>query len=121
MGRILIVDDDKDIRNIFKRAFENAGHEVITANNGRVCEELYEEQNPDVIVLDIIMPEQEGIETILNLKRINSNVKIIAISGGGMGGAFNYLNNARKFGAKAVFEKPVNHEKLINQIELLLQ
>ncbi|MFK5854689.1 MAG: response regulator [Bacteroidota bacterium] len=120
MARILVVDDDKDIRNVFQRAFENAGHEVFIAEDGKVCELLYEKHLPDIVILDIIMPAQEGIETILNLKAKHDNVKIIAISGGGLGVAENYLDNALKFGAKAVFEKPVNHNELLKEIDLLL-
>ena len=120
MGKILVVDDDSEIRNVFKRAFENAGHEVIIAENGSVCEFMYKKHNPDIIVLDILMPEQEGIETILNLKATNNNIKIIAVSGGGMGGANNYLDNALKLGAVAIFEKPVNHNEIIDEINLLL-
>lgn len=120
MSKILVVDDDMEIRNVFKRAFENAGNEVITAKNGRVCELMYKEHIPDIIVLDIIMPDQEGIETIINLVAINKNVKIIAVSGGGMGGANNYLDNALKFGAKSIFEKPVSHNEIIDEINLLL-
>jgi len=120
MGKILVVDDDKDIRSVFKRAFENAGHEVIVADNGITGEQMYYEHKPDIVVLDIIMPDQEGIETILKLKSADNDVKIIAVSGGGMGGADNYLDNALKFGAKAVFEKPVNHNNLIEKINLIL-
>jgi len=120
MGKILVVDDDSEIRNVFKRAFENAGHEVIIAENGRVCEILNHKHNPDIIILDIIMPDQEGIETIINLKASNNNIKIIAVSGGGMGGANNYLDNALKFGAKAIFEKPINPDEIIDKINLLL-
>jgi len=121
MGKILVVDDDSEIRSVFKRAFENAGHEVFLAENGRVCEIMYQKHSPDIIVLDIIMPDQEGIETILNLKATNNDVKIIAVSGGGMGGANNYLDNALKFGAIAIFEKPVNHNEIIDKIDLLLR
>ena len=66
------------------------------------------------------MPEQEGIATMLQLKAIDNDVKIIAVSVGGMGNAIDYLDNALKLGAKAVFEKPVNLQKLINKVDLLL-
>jgi len=120
MGEILVVDDDQTIRDVFKRALENSGYEVIVAINGMECQEMYLKHNPDIIILDIIMPEQEGIETILRLKATDKNVKIIAVSGGGMGSAFGYLDNALKLGAKAAFEKPVNLKELIKKVNSLL-
>jgi len=104
MGKILVVDDEQNIREVLKRALENVGHDVLIAKNGIEGQELYLENNPDVVILDIIMPEQEGIETILKLKATDRNVKIIAVSGGGMGNAVNYLDNALKLGAKAAYE-----------------
>ncbi len=120
MGLILVIDDEQNIRDVLKRAIENKGHEVIVAKNGIEGQKMHLEYNPDVVILDIIMPEQEGIETILKLKAADKKVKIIAVSGGGMGNAVNYLDNALKLGAKAAYEKPVNISELINKINSLL-
>lgn len=120
MGKVLIIDDDENIRNVFKRAFEKANHKVLVAENGRVGENNYIQHKPDIIILDILMPEQEGIETILRLKAYDHNVKIIAISGGGLGSANNYLDNALKFGARFAIEKPVIISELVKKVELLL-
>ena len=119
MGRVLVVDDEQNIRDVFKRALVNAGHDVIVAENGKIAQRMYEEHNPDIVILDIIMPEQEGIETIIKLVASDSDVKIIAVSGGGMGSANNYLTSAVKLGAKAAFEKPVNLSDLIDKVNLL--
>ena len=119
MGKILVVDDEQNIRDVFKRALENAGHDVIVAKNGTMGEQMYINNSPDIVILDIIMPEQEGIETILKLKAVDNDVKIIAVSGGGMGSANNYLDNALKLGAKAAFEKPVNLSNLVDKVNLL--
>ena len=121
MSKILVVDDEENIRNIFKRALEKADHEVIVAKNGIEGERKYIEHKPNVIILDILMPEQEGIETILKLKAFDRNIKIIAISGGGMGSANNYLDNALKLGAKVAIEKPVVLTELVKKVELLLK
>lgn len=120
MGKVLVVDDEQNIRNIFKRALEKANHEVLVAENGRVGEKEYIKHKPDVVILDILMPEQEGIETILRLKAFDHNIKIIAISGGGLGSANNYLDNALKFGAKLALEKPIIISELVKKVELLL-
>lgn len=121
MAKILVVDDEQNIRDVLKRAFENVGYDVLVAKNGIEGQELYLEHNPDVVILDIIMPEQEGIETILKLKAADKNVKIVAVSGGGMGNAINYLDNALKLGAKAAYEKPVNIKELIGRVNSLLK
>lgn len=121
MGKILVVDDEENIRNVFRRALEKVNHEVIVAENGSVGEQQYLHHKPDVVILDILMPTQEGIETILNLKAYNNSIKIIAISGGGLGSAYNYLDNALKLGAKFALEKPVNITELINKVEILLK
>ncbi len=120
MGKILIIDDEENIRHVFKRALEKANHDVIVAENGRIGEYLYIQQSPDVIILDILMPEQEGIETILRLVAYDQNVKIIAISGGGLGNVNNYLDNALKFGATFALEKPIDIKELVNKVNTLL-
>jgi len=121
MGIVLVVDDEQNIRDVLKRALENKGHEVIVARNGIEGNDMYLKHNPDVVILDIIMPEQEGIETLMKLKAVDKNVKIIAVSGGGMGSAENYLDNALKLGAKAAYEKPVNIGELTNKVNSLLK
>lgn len=121
MKKILVIDDDENIRNIFGRALTENNYLVIQAENGAIGEQVFKEENPDLIILDIIMPEQEGIETLLNIRNINPDIKIIAVSGGGMGSAFSYLDNAIKLGASAAFQKPIDLQKLINKVELLLQ
>lgn len=120
MGKILIVDDEENIRTIFRRALEKENHSVLVAENGKTGEQLYISHNPDLIILDILMPEQEGIETILRLKSYDHEVKIIAISGGGFGNANNYLDNALKLGAIVALEKPVVISELVKQVEKLL-
>lgn len=120
MAKVLIIDDEDNIRTVFKRALEKENHEVIVAENGKVGEHNYIKHKPDVIVLDILMPEQEGIETILRLKAYDDEVKIIAISGGGLGNANNYLDNALKLGAMVALAKPVIISELIKKINMLL-
>lgn len=119
MGKILIVDDEQQICEVFKRALTNAGHEVIVSHEGFTAQQMFMEQNPDIVILDIIMPVQEGIETIIKMKAVDNNVKIIAVSGGGIGNANNYLNNALKLGASAAFEKPVSLDELLKKVNLL--
>ncbi len=120
MGKILVIDDEDNIRNIFKRALEKENHIVSVAENGKIGEDKYKQDKYDIVILDILMPDQEGIETILHLIAINSKAKIIAISGGGMGSANNYLDNALKLGASFAFEKPVIISDLLKKVALLI-
>jgi DNA-binding response OmpR family regulator len=112
MARILVIDDDRDVREMLRRILEHDGHEVIEASNGEAGVRLYRERPADVVITDIIMPEKEGIETIRDLRRENPQIKIIAISGGGRIGPSDYLNAARMLGAKKTFSKPFSRQEL---------
>jgi CheY-like chemotaxis protein len=79
MRRILVIDDDDLVRDILAEA----GYEVASAKDGGGGIESYRKQRPDLIVTDIIMPDQDGISAIVELRRLAPNIPIIAISGGG--------------------------------------
>lgn len=120
MGRVLIVDDDDQVRAVLRRTLEGGGHQVTDAPDGKAGARLYRQQPADLILMDIIMPEQEGLETIQELRRDFPDVKIIAISGGGRGSAANYLVLARKLGADLALEKPISHQDLLRAVDRLL-
>lgn len=121
MARILIIDDDVEIREMLKEVFEQEGYETIIAPDGEVAVRYYREKQTDVVITDIIMPEKEGIETIMELKQEFPDVKIIAISGGGRISPDNYLKMAKDFGAMRTFTKPVRIEKLLEAVEEVLK
>ncbi|MCP4291248.1 MAG: response regulator [bacterium] len=120
MARILLVDDDRQIRDMLKMTLERGGHEVVEAEDGVQAIEKYEPTQMDLVITDIVMPEKEGIETIMELRGIDPEVKIIAISGGGRINPSDYLNWARRFGVKHTFTKPVERNALLQAIEELL-
>ena len=120
MSRILIVDDDEQIRHLFRRILEENGHHVYTAADGVEGVKLFKAELPDLILLDIIMPNKEGIEVIREIISEYKDAKIIAISGGGRGNAKDYLSFAQDFGAKFIIEKPVSPEKLIEAVNNVL-
>lgn len=120
MPRILVVDDDLQIRQVFRRILENAGYEVDEAEDGRSAVLRYRIQPPDLILLDIIMPEQEGLATIIELKKSEPGIKIIAISGGGAMTPEDYLSTARLLGAALSLEKPVEATELLEAVASLL-
>ncbi len=121
MARILIVDDETDLRGMFKMLFESNGYEVIEASNGNEAIELYRSSPVDLIIMDVFMPEKEGIETILELTSEFPDVNVIAISGGGKVGTRDCLDSALEFGAKRVFTKPVTADRLLRAVEQILK
>ena len=105
MATILVIDDQEPIRALLRAALEGEGHEVLEASNGRLGLERYRERAADVIITDIVMPEMNGLEMMVELFRSFPHVKVIAISGGleREGG----LNTAKMLGARQTFEKPL--------------
>ena len=108
MTDVLIIDDDPMIRNMLSQFFEIEGYEVRKASNGKEGLELNREHPADLIVTDMIMPEMDGLETIMAIRRENPDAKIIAISGGGRNSPEDYLVLANHFGADRIFNKPVD-------------
>ena len=119
MARILLVDDDADVRNVVRRLLERAGHTVDEAADGRIGVERFRAEPADVVIMDIFMPNQEGLETIRELRREFGDVKIIAMSGGGRTGDLDFLEHARAFGAARSLLKPVTADVLLAAIDEL--
>ncbi|MDM8549209.1 response regulator [Desulfobacterales bacterium HSG2] len=120
MARILIIEDDSLVRSMLKATMEREGHEVLDAPDGIKGAKLYREKSADLVITDIVMPDKEGIETILELKRLSPGLKIIAISGGGRIGPETYLELAGKFGAERTFVKPIDRKELVKAVQELL-
>ena len=120
MRRILIIDDDHHILLMIKKMLERAGFEVDLASNGNEGLELFKKTPVDLVITDIIMPEKEGLETIREMKRLRSDLKIIAMSGGGKISADNYLNTAKIFGASRVMAKPFSQKQMVSAVQDLL-
>ncbi len=120
MANILVVDDDPLVLKMLMKIIGRAGYNVWTAENGREALQRIQEESVDLMITDIVMPEKEGIETIAELKKIAPEVKVIAISGGGLSGTDNYLLAAQKLGAARVLAKPFHPEVLLQAIEQVL-
>jgi CheY-like chemotaxis protein len=117
---ILIVDDDASIRKFLKHCLENLSYHIIEAANGKEAVAMMSLQHPKLVITDIIMPEKEGFDTIFELRRIDPDLKIIAMSGGGMAHSEAYLNIAKELGAHYTIEKPIERKALIEAIVALL-
>jgi YesN/AraC family two-component response regulator len=120
MSRILLVDDDAQVRKMLKITLERAGYEIVEAADGCEAVKVYDSASIDLVITDIVMPEKEGIETIMELKSANPAVRIIAISGGGRINPEDYLKWAQRFGVANTFTKPVDREELLASVAEIL-
>ncbi len=116
MRRILVIDDDAQLRELFRIALERAGFSVDLAADGAQGLKMCAESDYRVVVTDIVMPDKEGLETILELRRKHPAARIIAISGGGRNAPELYLDAARSFGAELCLQKPIPMEKLVEAV-----
>ncbi len=119
--RILVIDDDEQMRVLLRQVMEWSGFTVNDAENGRKGMQIQRRQPADLVITDLIMPEQEGLETISLLKKEFPAVKIVAISGGGRIGPEAYLPAARELGADLVFSKPFDVKEFVSAVRELLE
>ncbi len=120
MKQILIIDDDTNIRTIIGDILSMAGYEPLIAADGDEGLKLLKGNPCPLLITDLIMPEKEGIETIIEAKKSNPEIKVIAISGGGRIGATDYLSVASKIGADATLAKPFRNHELIDLVKNLI-
>jgi CheY-like chemotaxis protein len=116
-GTILIVDDDELVQSSLKAQCQRRALDVLIANDGNEAIRLLERHACDVALLDVLMPDKEGIETLIEIKQRFPKLRVIVMSGGGTRGKYDFLAVARKFGADAVLKKPIRPEELFKAIE----
>ena len=121
MTRIIVIDDDVQIRVLLKEILQQEGYEVVDAPDGLEGVRLYRENPADLVITDIIMPEKEGLEIIRELRTDFPEVKIMAISGGGRIGPEPYLQIAERLGAKSILTKPIERDELIGAVREALK
>lgn len=121
MKSILIIEDESELCELLKKVMEQAGFTVLTAGNGSEGLEVYAKNQCPLVITDIIMPKKEGLETILELRQLNPDVKIIAISGGGKSGrGKDILRHAKMCGATETMDKPLILKDLVILVNNLL-
>jgi len=118
---ILVVDDEAPVRDMLRVVLQKEGYAVASAADGKEAVRMFRRRPADLIITDIIMPEQEGLKTIFDLRRDSPTVKIIAISGVGRYGLGDYLEAAAAFGADRTFAKPFDRRELLSAIRDLLR
>lgn len=107
MAKVLIVDDEQVIRAMLREFLEDDSHEVMEAVNGEQACALYRKSPADLVITDIVMPEKNGIDMIMDLKKDYPDINIVAISGGGgITGRYDYLPIASMVGASNILSKP---------------
>ncbi|MDB6115478.1 MAG: hypothetical protein JWQ62_2423 [Lacunisphaera sp.] len=121
MARALIIEDNASFRTMLRLALTQLGHEVIEARHGKEGLALQRKTSVDFVITDLLMPEMEGVETIMALKRCAPQLKIIAISGGGKVPAEDYLQIAAKVGATCTLAKPFSAKALAAAVATVLQ
>ena len=121
MANILVIEDESQLSELLKKMLMRDGHQVLIADDGVEGIKSFHQFNPDLIITDIIMPEKDGIEVIMEVLKENPNLPIIAISGGrrAVTADFN-LDSAEMLGVKGILQKPFTHEQLQELIESVL-
>ncbi len=119
MSKILIIEDNDLERNSLFEFLSEGNYDVMVAEDGKIGMRLLQQHQFDVIIADIFMPEQDGLQTILESKELRSNIKIIAVSGGGRFGHIEYLDISTDFGADMIMEKPLIFGDLLETIKEL--
>ncbi len=121
MKTILVIDDESEIRELLRIFLERASFRVLQAEDGIAGVEILAKESVDLVITDLLMPEQEGIETILHLRDKHPDMPILAMSGGGrMSGTLDLLHTAKLLGAYKTFSKPFNPAEVVSTIRTLL-
>jgi DNA-binding NtrC family response regulator len=121
MARILIIDDEDQIRSMLRLMLERVGYEVAEAPDGMEGIRQYRENPADLIITDLIMPNKDGIGMIIDLKKEFPEIKIIAMSGGGVNRPEGYLNGAMKLGATRTLTKPIDRDEMLKAVRETLK
>ncbi|HEX3881362.1 MAG TPA: response regulator [Stellaceae bacterium] len=116
MSTILVIDDHRSARDAMRRVLERAGHLVTTAADGVEGVRVYLQHRPDLVIVDMLMPEKEGVATILDIRAAHPDARVIAISGGGLFVAEDVLRIARLLGADDTLQKPFKSRVLLTAV-----
>jgi CheY-like chemotaxis protein len=118
MPSVLIVDDEEAIRRLIRNTLEQAGYHVYEAADGKEGLSRYRQAPADLVIMDILMPDQDGLESILTLRREFPKARIMAITGGSdMIGILNFLDVARMLGACRTLQKPFEMQQLLDAVQ----
>ena len=114
--RILLLDDNADLLESLQLLLGSSGYEAVTAGDARQALEIQRQRPADLLITDIFMPGTDGLETIMQFRARWPDLKIVAMSGGGMIAKRDYLDVAAEIGANAMLRKPVELQDLLDTI-----
>jgi len=120
MPSVLLIEDEELVRELLKEVLEINGFQVLTANDGIDGVRLFKESPTDIVITDLVMPEQEGVKTTLQIKKLAPHVKIIVISGKLETESMNSAPILTMMGADLVLKKPFKNETLLENVNALL-
>ena len=120
MARILVIDDEDVVRRLLRFALESTGHEVVEAREGEEALRLHQAAPAQLVITDIHMPERDGLEVIMALRREFPQVRVIAMSGGGRFKDTRYLNAAAPLGAFIILQKPFQLDTMLAAVNQAL-
>jgi CheY-like chemotaxis protein len=118
--RILVVDDNDDLRATIQALLQADGFDVAQAADGRAALAELRSRPADVVLTDLVMPDQDGIETIVELKKLYPHLKIVAMSGWTSAQGSDYLQVAREIGAAHTLQKPFDPAELSRVLRQLV-
>lgn len=116
MGLILLVDDSDPLREIIASALEHAGHRVLQASDGKAGINLLRANRVDLLITDVVMPDQDGLVTLQLARKLQPDLKVIVISGDSPRFTALYLDLAKKFGATKALRKPFTLPELLTHV-----
>ncbi len=119
MATILVIDDDEQVRKLCQVALEGTGYQVLIAESGPDGLRLLQQQAADLALVDVFMPNMDGLEVIPLLHKTQPACKMIAMSGGSW--EWDYLDTAKQLGANAMLKKPFTIEELLNAVSSQLR
>ena len=120
MTTILIVDDDDNVRYALSKLLRKAGYHVLEAQNGKEASKLLRKAMPDVLVTDIVMPEQDGMGLLNTARELNPSIPVLVMSGGGNIVGLDYLSLAQTMGANATLCKPFDNDEVLSVVANLV-
>jgi DNA-binding response OmpR family regulator len=114
--KILVIDDDDRMLRLIEKTLSQGGYEVLVASDGETGLRLFRKEKPKLVITDVIMLRQEGLGTLMMMRRERPDIKVIAVSGGGRVGNFEVLEAATNLGADDVIANPFRPEELLDRV-----
>jgi len=122
MKKICVIDDDSQCNQMICMLLKDSGYEVISAPNGAEGLRLFMKERPDLVITDLYMPEKEGLETVMEMRQMDKQLRILVISGGSPNVSMSeMLNTAKMFGADATLAKPFAIDTFLHTVKGLLE